>query len=167
MLHTVVSEIGLKNGVKRERGEVMKFNIDHRSPVYLQVIHYFKEKIASGELAMGEEIPSRRELARTLKINPNTVQRAYKEMEEAELIYTDGNLPSKVTKDERVIQRVRQQLMTTALDEFVDTMQTLHMQIDEIIPLLQEKYDDQTRQKKASKHETDDQRQKKGGDNLD
>lgn len=118
----------------------MKFTIDSRSPVYLQVIEYFKEKIASGELEMGEEMPSRRELAATLKINPNTVQRAYKEMEEAQLIYTDGNMPSRVTQDELVIKQVREELVTTALNQFVDTVRSLRIPFDEVLPLLEKSY---------------------------
>src|SRR5699024_5191535 len=118
----------------------MKFTIDSRSPVYLQVIHYFKEQIASERLEMGEEIPSRRELAATLKINPNTVQRAYKEMEEAGLIYTDGNMPSKVTRDEQVIKRVRNELVTSALNQFVEAMRNLHIPFEDIVPLLQKSY---------------------------
>ncbi len=118
----------------------MKLNIDNRSPVYLQLIEYFKEQIASGKLAMGEEIPSRRELARTLNINPNTVQRAYREMEEMGLIYTDGNMPSKVTRDETVIQKVREELVQDALEHFVSTIKTLQIPLEDIYPLLEKTY---------------------------
>lgn len=123
----------------------MKFEIDSRSPVYLQVVHYFKEQIASEQLEMGEEIPSRRELAAILKINPNTVQRAYKEMEEAGLIYTDGNMPSKVTRDEQIIKQVREELVSSALDQFVDAMRNLHIPFEDIVPLLQKSYDEANR----------------------
>lgn len=61
-------------------------NMNNRDPVYVQVVRYFKEQIATGMLEPGQEIPSRRELANRLKINPNTAKRAYKEMEEAGLI---------------------------------------------------------------------------------
>jgi len=118
----------------------VKLNIDNRSPVYLQLIEYFKEQIASGKLAMGEEIPSRRELARTLNINPNTVQRAYREMEEMGLIYTDGNMPSKVTRDETVIQKVREELVQDALEHFVSTIKTLQIPLEDIYPLLEKTY---------------------------
>lgn len=118
----------------------MKLNIDNRSPVYLQLIEYFKEQIASGKLAMGEEIPSRRELARTLNINPNTVQRAYREMEEMGLIYTDGNMPSKVTRDETVIKKVREELVQDALEHFVSTIKTLQIPLEDIYPLLEKTY---------------------------
>lgn len=118
----------------------MKLNIDNRSPVYLQLIEYFKEQIASGKLAMGEEIPSRRELARTLNINPNTVQRAYREMEEMGLIYTDGNMPSKVTRDETVIKKVREELVQDALEHFVSTIKTLQIPLEDVYPLLEKTY---------------------------
>ncbi|NLI67825.1 MAG: GntR family transcriptional regulator [Bacilli bacterium] len=118
----------------------VKLNIDNRSPVYLQLIEYFKEQIASGKLAMGEEIPSRRELARTLNINPNTVQRAYREMEEMGLIYTDGNMPSKVTRDETVIKKVREELVQDALEHFVSTIKTLQIPLEDVYPLLEKTY---------------------------
>lgn len=119
----------------------MNFEIDSRSPVYLQVIRYFEEQIASGQLEMGMEIPSRRELAARLKINPNTVQRAYKEMEENGLIYTDGNMPSKVTRDEAVIKGVREQLVSSALGEFVEAMRNLQIPLEDIVLLLEKSYE--------------------------
>lgn len=119
----------------------MRLKLDSRAPVYVQVIRYFKEQIASGALEKGKEIPSRRELANTLKINPNTVQRAYKEMEELGLINTEGNLPSKVTKDDVIIRRVREGLLTEAIDTFVTSVQALQIPLEEVIPLLKESYE--------------------------
>lgn len=132
----------------------MKFTIDNRTPVYLQVVEYFKEQIASGQLKKGEEMPSRRELAATLKINPNTVQRAYKEMEEAGLIYTDGNVPSKVTEDEQIIKQVREQLLTEALEQFVTTAKNLHISFDDLLPLLKRQYEQLTTQGEKGKPST-------------
>ena len=68
----------------------MTINFNNRDPVYVQVIRHLKEQIAKGFYEPGQEIPSRRELANQLKINPNTAQRAYKEMEEQGLIFTEG-----------------------------------------------------------------------------
>ena len=120
--------------------EEMQFELDNRAPVYVQVIQYFKQQIASGEIKMGEEIPSRRELARLLKINPNTVQRAYREMEEAGLIYTDGNLPSKVTMDKEIIQRTKNELLTNAVNEFIRSVQPIQIPLPELLELIKEKY---------------------------
>ena len=118
----------------------MQLKLDSRSPVYMQVIDYFKQQIASGALEMGEEVPSRRELANRLKINPNTVQRAYKEMEAQALIHTDGNMPSKVTQDPQVVVGIRDELLADALDEFVTSAKVLQVPLEELLPLVENKY---------------------------
>jgi GntR family transcriptional regulator len=117
----------------------VKFN--NRDPVYVQVIRHFKEQIATGLFEPGQEIPSRRELANQLKINPNTAQRAYKEMEEQELIFTEGNLPSRITKDEQVLKMVREELIQEAVDAFVDSVRTINVPLHEVLNLVKTKYD--------------------------
>lgn len=118
----------------------MELNFNKRDPVYVQVIQYFKQEIANGSLAPGEEIPSRRELARKLKINPNTAQRAYKEMEEADLIYTEGNLPSTVTTNESLVLKVREELLMTAVNTFVNEIKPIDVPVDELLQIVKEKY---------------------------
>jgi len=118
----------------------MDLKFDNRSPVYLQVIEYFKQQIASGQMELGDELPSRRELANKLKINPNTVQRAFKEMEGSKLIVTEGNLPSKVTEDQGIIKKLRKELIEDAVDEFVQTVQTIQMPLEDVIELIKENY---------------------------
>lgn len=120
----------------------MQLKLDNRTPVYLQVIQYFKEEIVSGRLEPSQEIPSRRELANLLKINPNTVQRAYKEMEEMGLIFTDGNIPSQVTKDTAMIEATRVELVAVALDEFIRAVQSIPVPLDELIVLIKKKYEE-------------------------
>lgn len=56
-------------------------------PLYLQLVHQIKGLIATGRLAPDEELPPVRVLAQQLVINPNTVVRAYRELEVAGLIY--------------------------------------------------------------------------------
>ena len=51
----------------------MNFMPNDREPVYLQIIRYIKQKVVRGELNPGDTIPSRREMAQILKVNPNTV----------------------------------------------------------------------------------------------
>lgn len=123
-----------------QKGEqVVQF--DSRSPVYIQIVNYFKQKIASGEIEMGAEMPSRRELARKWKINPNTVQRAFKKMEEEKLIYTEGNMPSKVTEEQAMISHVRETLVDEAILEFVSFIYTLKIPLDEVLDKLKQQYD--------------------------
>ena len=58
-------------------------HLDYRDarPIYTQIIDGFREQIAAGVLRQGDKLPSVRELAATLTINPNTIQRAYRELE--------------------------------------------------------------------------------------
>lgn len=118
-------------------------NFNHREPVYVQVIRHFKEQMATGNLEPGQEIPSRRELANRLKINPNTVQRAYKEMEEQGLIYTEGNFPSRITQDEQILHAVREELILQAVDSFISSIRPIQLPLDQVLELVREKYKDE------------------------
>jgi DNA-binding transcriptional regulator YhcF (GntR family) len=119
---------------------VTKVTFNNRDPVYLQVVRYFKEQIATAKLGAGQEIPSRRELAGLLNINPNTVQKAYKEMEEQGLIYTEGNSPSRITADERVLSSIREELIVEAVNTFVTSIKKIDVPVDELLTLIKEKY---------------------------
>lgn len=121
----------------------MDVNFNKREPIYIQVVRYFKEQLATGQLAPGEEIPSRRELASDLKINPNTVQRAYKEMEDAGLIYTDSNQPSKIINNQAIVDQVREELVLQAVDGFIQSMQKIAMPKQEVLRMINENYDEE------------------------
>lgn len=107
--------------------------LNSRDPVYEQVMNHFKVLIANGELEPGDEIPSRRELARLFSINPNTVQRAYKEMEEAHLIHTERNYPSTITLDEQVVKKVREELLHQAVDTFINVVRSIQVPKEEVL----------------------------------
>ncbi len=66
------------------------FTVDPRSgvPLYLQIIDQIKRSVALGVLAAGEQLPTVKQLALDLTINPNTVARAYRELERDEVIET-------------------------------------------------------------------------------
>lgn len=110
---------------------------DKRSPVYEQIIEMYKQKIVSGDFQPGQEIPSRRELATQLKVNPNTVQRAYKEMEGLDLIFTDGNSLSRITENQAKIQSLRQGILEDALLSFIDTVRTVGMEDEAVLQLVE------------------------------
>ena len=66
------------------------FQVDFKTrvPIYRQVLDNFKRGIYSGSLKQNERVPSIRDLAKTLGVNPNTVQKAYRELEEKGYFYT-------------------------------------------------------------------------------
>ncbi|MGN7394360.1 GntR family transcriptional regulator [Peribacillus frigoritolerans] len=121
-------------------------NVNTREPVYLQVVRHFKEQIAIGNFVAGQDIPSRRELAASLNINPNTAQKAYKEMEEQGLIHTERNFPSQITTNETILQAVRQELILAAVDTFVDAIRPINVPVDELLRVVKEKYSEEIRE---------------------
>lgn len=118
----------------------MEFKLNNRDPVYVQVVQHFKQQIAVGLLEPGQTILSRRELANLLKINPNTAQRAFKEMEEAGLIQTESNQPSTITTDQEMIQAVREELIQEAVYQFVDSIQTIGISLQEAQRIVEKAY---------------------------
>lgn len=68
-------------------------------PIYEQVTHRMKDAIAVGEIAPGEWIPSVRELARELAINPNTVARAYRDLQREGVVLAQRGLGLEVASD--------------------------------------------------------------------
>ncbi|MGN7455008.1 GntR family transcriptional regulator [Paenibacillus pasadenensis] len=114
--------------------------MNSRDPVYLQVVRHFKELIATGWLEAGQHVPSRRELAARMKINPNTAQKAYKEMEEQQLIVTEGNSPSRITSDAATLRSIRSELLGEAVQAFVESVRRLDAPVEELVELVREKY---------------------------
>ena len=71
-------------------------------PIYNQIVENFRSQIAAGILQPGDKLPSVRELATQLSINPNTIQRSYREMEQQGMIQTlpgKGCFVGQVSKD--------------------------------------------------------------------
>ena len=118
----------------------MKFTVNDREPVYIQIIRNIKQKIVTGEIQKGERLPSRREMAVNINVNPNTVQKAYKEMEDMGIINTIKNNQSTITEDDNLIQQIRRDLINEATDVFLDQMKAINVSVEEIRNIISEKY---------------------------
>lgn len=82
-----------------------------RAPIYEQIIRRITELIMVGELKNGDKLPSVRMLARELGVNPNTIQKAYAELERSRIIYTVSGKGNFVGEQEIVSRQVRTQLL--------------------------------------------------------
>ena len=87
-------------------------------PIYIQIIDGLKEQISTGILLPGEKLPSVRELAAQLTINPNTIQRAYRELETEGYIYTVSGKGSFAAEQSDVNGR-RNEALLKEFDEIV------------------------------------------------
>ncbi|WP_273478632.1 GntR family transcriptional regulator [Ignavigranum ruoffiae] len=112
----------------------MKF--DAQIPIYQQLIHQFKLAFVRGAYQPGASLPSRREIAQQLKINPNTVQKAFKEMEEQALIVTQANVPSQLTTDPERLAKLREEMVSRAVSQFVKEIRAMHISRQEAIEYL-------------------------------
>jgi DNA-binding transcriptional regulator YhcF (GntR family) len=113
--------------------------LDYSQPLYEQVLEQFRNSIAKGEIALGEKMPSVRELAQALKINPNTVLRAYQELERDALTETRRGQGTFITRDADRVAEIRRKLAEQAVNDFLDKMRSLGLTRDEIMRLLEER----------------------------
>ena len=112
------------------------FQIDTKSrkSIYEQVVDNFKEQIIRGILSPGERIPSVRELSKILLINPNTVQKAYKELERQGYIYTSSGLGTFVSEiDSAVINMDKYREIVSNIRFLMDELRFLGMDNAQIL----------------------------------
>ncbi len=115
----------------------MEFVFDNERPIYIQLVEQIRFEIISGRLAKGEKIPSVRELALKVKVNPNTVQKALAQLERDNLIYTERTNGKYVTEDENVIQKFKADVINDKVGGFVADMKNIGISSTEIIEYLQ------------------------------
>lgn len=119
---------------------MFQIDLKSRKSIYEQVIDNVKELIVTGVLPAESKLPSVRELSKTLTVNPNTVQKAYRELEHQGYIYTVTGLGCFVaTREEKQIdmKRVKQIMeeLTLAIRELMYlgvTADEIRRKIDEI-----------------------------------
>jgi GntR family transcriptional regulator len=117
----------------------MQIHISERDgvPIYLQIVNQVKLLIASGRLLPTEELPPIRALAEQLTINPNTVARAYRELENAGIVSkkrTTGTYVSdgatRLSRDECI------RILTERIDALLAEARQMDIDTDEILDLL-------------------------------
>lgn len=113
-------------------------HLDYRDarPIYVQIIDGFKEQISAGVLRSGDKLPSVRELAGSLAINPNTIQRAYRQLEMEGWIATVPGKGCFVCSDERLAEEEKRRLLA-AFDEAAEGLAAFGVSRDELIARLQ------------------------------
>jgi GntR family transcriptional regulator len=121
--------------------ETFQFGLDLKSgvPVYRQLIDQVLVAIASGTLNSGDQLPTVRQLAVDLSINPNTVVRAYKELEIRDVLTTQQGTGTFVTQKEvKRDEALRQRRLNLMVSEFVARAGGEGFTLDEILAVLGE-----------------------------
>ncbi len=103
----------------------MEFTFDNNIPIYIQLLDYLKIYLISGVFKCGDKLPSVREFATTFKVNPNTMQKALTELEDMKLIYTERTNGKYVTKDEKIIEKLKDEYAITLAKSYFQGMKRI------------------------------------------
>lgn len=113
-------------------------NFDTAQPIYRQIIDDFRKKMIRGELKNGDRIPSQREYAEMARVNPNTVQRAYREMEAMHMVETLRGQGTFVSADEAMLASMKEDMAQSILNHFVAEMNALGYRDRDLIKILED-----------------------------
>jgi GntR family transcriptional regulator len=134
---------------------LLQINYKSGKPVYLQVVDQIKAAAASGAMHAGEPLPSIRPLAEDLRVNRNTIAKAYTELESQGVIET---IPGKgcflKPNNSPLKKEIRRKLLTEEIDQAV--VQAHHLQIppDEFLEMVRERLNAIEKKKRANEQET-------------
>ena len=117
----------------------MQWQLRGDRPIYQQLVEILTEQIVSGQLAAGDKVPAVRELAAQAGVNPNTMQRALADMEREGLMYTNRTSGRYVTEDKEMIQKIREQIASDRIAEFLAGMSQLGFSEQEVYRLLEKR----------------------------
>lgn len=117
----------------------MEFN--DNLPIYIQIIEYIKGQIINGSLKEGEKLPSVRNLSTDLKVNPNTIQRSYQELEREGIVFTQRGMGTFVTEDELILKELKDDMATNLVKSFIKGMKSLGFNKSKIIDLINKEMD--------------------------
>ena len=110
----------------------MEWNFKNGIPIYSQIIDEMTMRIASGAYAPGDKLPSVRDMATEVGVNPNTMQKALSELERKGLVYTERTSGRFITKDEKVLETLHEGLAERYFDELSEKLRKIGLSEKEI-----------------------------------
>ena len=110
-------------------------------PIYLQVVNQIKYLVAAGRLTAGEELPPIRVLAEQLLVNPNTVARAYRELETEGIVEKRRTAGTYVSdQGSPLARRERLKILTDRIDALVAEAIQMNVDLDDVLKLVQQRH---------------------------
>lgn len=101
-------------------------------PIYEQIGDLIKKRIIRGELHAGDKLPSVRDMALEVSVNPNTVQRTYRELESMEIVESKRGQGTFVTENTEILAAIREETKTEILTNFTQQMYEMGYTKEEI-----------------------------------
>jgi GntR family transcriptional regulator len=110
-------------------------------PIYLQIVNQVKYLVSSGRLAAGEELPPIRTLAEKLVVNPNTVARAYRELETAGVVEKRRTAGTYVSdQGSPLARRERLKILTDRVDALLAEARQMDIPFDDLVKLIERRH---------------------------
>ena len=106
----------------------MRLTLDPKRPIYLQIMEEVKKRAGRGEYKSGHKLPSVREMAKSVGVNPNTIARVYMELEREGFIFTRRGQGSFITEESGRLEEERMKLADDATEQFIRAAQELELQ---------------------------------------
>ncbi|MBQ7688719.1 MAG: GntR family transcriptional regulator [Clostridia bacterium] len=106
-------------------------------PIYLQIIRYFKRNIVAGVITDGDEVPSRRVLSALLGVNPNTIQKAYRILEEEQLMENRAGAKSCMLITKEQVERIRREILESDAVSVIQSFKEMGLDKNEAIRLIE------------------------------
>ena len=106
-------------------------------PIYLQIVRHIKRDIVSGVVVNGDEVPSRRVLSALLGVNPNTIQKAYRILEDENLMESHSGAKSYMVLNDKSISLVRKQLLDNDATSIVNSLKQMGLSKEEAVALIE------------------------------
>jgi GntR family transcriptional regulator len=113
------------------------FRAEDGTPLYLQILLHIKRGIVSGRIQNADELPSRRVLSALLGVNPNTIQKAYRTLEEEGLIESHTGAKSYVVLDDARIRSVRAELLEGDARAVVSAMKQMGLCKEDALAIIE------------------------------
>ena len=112
------------------------FSMNDQTPIYMQIVMYIKRGIVAKIVENNDELPSRRTLSSFLGVNPNTVQKAYRILEEEGLIESHLGAKSYMLLDDEKIKKISEELLENDAKNIVLSMKQMGIQKEQAIDLI-------------------------------
>ena len=116
----------------------MAWNLDSDRPIFIQILERIRIDVISGKYQPGEKLPSVRELAAEAAVNPNTMQRAFAELERTGLVYAKRTSGRFITEDQEMIETVKSEIAKEKIRLFLDSMKELGYEKEQTLTLMRQ-----------------------------
>lgn len=118
------------------------FPTDGDGPIYLRIVRFIRAGVAAGTIADGDEMPSRRVVSATLGVNPNTVQKAYKLLEDEGLMISRPGAKSYAVVTPESAEAARARLRAEEIGRVVSALRASGMEKSEALELISRLWDE-------------------------